>query len=1230
MRPPPSRIDRALRPTLWVLAALLIPLALVVGLGRELLPLVSQHKAQIEAELATRAGLYVRLGELDGGWRGLRPVVTARQVTLYHPDDPTRSLLTLPSLQLKMDWWATLRDISPRLAITLEGLSVTVFLDDTGRLQVRELMSLGRSDPAAAEQRLRWLLSQPELALVNSTVNWEAGPGHVQQIRDIRLQQARGRQDYRLRLDFRQQGSEAEQQLLLQVAGDPLAWQRLPWRAYLRLNDLTSWHAWTAWLPAGWSVDDLSGQASVWLSGTPGQRWPAFWLQAESVDATLDLPMIGQRRLTDVTGRFHLQVTQPRQGAASGWSLALDDVAGAVDGEAVPVNRFQLQVTDAAWELAAGRIRLGPVLQQLGDYVTLPEPLQQQLDALQPAAVLTRVRASGQRSDTAWSWRLAQAEFKGLQLATTERSPGVRNLAGWFSATPTHGLAYLDSRGLVADLQQVFREPTPLNRLTGGLRWLRQPAGWHVDSGLLRIANADAEGVAQFSLRWPDQGAPALELLARLQRASVANAYRYVPWPSAGDKTLAWLRRALKAGEVRRGDFLYSGTLGPGPRPGRFEMRLPLVNAELDYVPGWPAVQRLQGTVAIRGRALSVTAPSAQILSARATQLAADIPDLANPVLTVDAALALDLTDLQRLLSDSPLARHTGGLTDVLALAGPATAQLGLTVPLRSGGVQVSVDGMLQGASARLSRQRLDLSGLQGPVSFHSGRGLNAERLQGELWRGRPVQVSLQGEVRRDQWWRQRVSLSTPTPMSALATWSGLPLTQWFGGEALMAADVDIPVAAPGQVQLRIASDLVGVSSRLPAPLQKAAAQRLPLRYDGTLGGAGGDRAVAEIAGLGRVHLGWQNGRLQALHVGLGQAPLAQSQPGKTLALNWPSLDLNAWHGWWQRPSTQQALATDRAGVAWREIAVQLGQAQAGTHRLEQVRVTARPAEAGWLVRLAQLRLGEQPALGVLSGEAIVQHEASAWSLRPLVLKASGSRFDGEMTWASGRVQQTALAGELKTDSLSALLAQLTMPSFIEAGKSALTLDVSWPGSPEDFALKAVNGRFQAEIGKGRLKESAGINLLTRGFGLLNAGNLMRRLKLDFTDVTRKGLNFDQIKLQGELAAGVANPASFNLQGPTVNISGKGWVDISQRTLAQELRVGVPVSSAVPLVAGFLAGPVVGGALVAADLLLDKQLAKVTSLRYRISGPWQDLKLDDEALELPPGVSVDDLKEARP
>ena len=70
-----TKLDQTLHATLWLLAFTLIPLAVVVGLGREFFPLVANQKAWLEQTLSEQAGVYVRIGDLEGSW----PVMPLRQ-----------------------------------------------------------------------------------------------------------------------------------------------------------------------------------------------------------------------------------------------------------------------------------------------------------------------------------------------------------------------------------------------------------------------------------------------------------------------------------------------------------------------------------------------------------------------------------------------------------------------------------------------------------------------------------------------------------------------------------------------------------------------------------------------------------------------------------------------------------------------------------------------------------------------------------------------------------------------------------------------------------------------------------------------------------------------------------------------------------------------------------------------------------------------------------------------
>ena len=60
------------------------------------------------------------------------------------------------------------------------------------------------------------------------------------------------------------------------------------------------------------------------------------------------------------------------------------------------------------------------------------------------------------------------------------------------------------------------------------------------------------------------------------------------------------------------------------------------------------------------------------------------------------------------------------------------------------------------------------------------------------------------------------------------------------------------------------------------------------------------------------------------------------------------------------------------------------------------------------------------------------------------------------------------------------------------------------------------------------------------------------------------------------------------------------------KDVEQFFEISVPMSSAVPYAAAVVAGPIVGGALVAAEAVFDNSITKMTTLHYKVAGSWQN------------------------
>lgn len=1212
MSPTRRVVSHSAHGLLWLLAIVLIPLALAVGLGRELAPLLNQQKPAIERYVSEKTGLHIRVERITADWQGLSPSIHIDGVQIADPKQPQLTLLAVPRISTRPDWWASLRDLSPRLRSEVDGLALTLEPDSAGGVRVREFSGLRSSEPKALGDTLRWLFAQPSIALSNSALTWQAPKQLAQRVEDLTVSQFSRNNDYRAQVQFKLQGRDDIQRGVIRITGDPLAWQDAPWQIYLSVQNLKHWQPWAALLPAGWQFDLQSGQGELWLTGT-GNAPTQATLSVQAVSGRAKWPDSPPYRLRDLRGVFMVQ------GELARGRLAFSEVSGQLDGLAIPMQRGHVSWQPDALSVALAGLSLRDGYALAKREGVIPASFSAPLQRLNPTGFVPRMHIEAVRENKQWALRSANAEFKALSWQAYDTLPGANNMAGWIQASATEGLMYLDARGATINAPQVFREVISADTLRGGVRWYRRAQQWHVDSDVLSLNNADAKARVQFALQLPHDknSAPRLDLLAGLYDGQVASAWRYVPWRAAGDKSLAWLRKSLVAGQVPSGAFVFSGDVRPGrPGSGVLDMSFGMSNASLDYAAGWPTLQQLNGRVDIRGRALQVHADSGRIMGAQLRQTDARIADLKQSVLRVDSDLALDLVDLDRLLADSPLRSKTAGVAKRLAMRGEAQAQFSLTLPLASLDARVQVEARVNDATVGLAASPLTFQQVTGDIAFDSQRGLNGS-LNAQLW-DEPVQVTLASVQRANQWYSQALNVQAPVSADALSRCLGSDLSAVIAGSTPVTVALDLPVARAGSSDLRIRSDLQGLAILLPEPLAKRADSRAALNYQGKLG-EGMQMARASIAGKAQAGLTWRDNQLTRLLLRVGLPGLAwREQPGIGIEASVATLQLNDWQALLAPSKKLSAKPVTEALPRLQQLSVQSQSLRAGATDLGPVRLSMAREKNDWLIEaegIAPKALPQWPSTQ-LSARVKAQ-DKGGWLVAPLTLTQPAVEFTGEFGWGTGGAATSRLSGQVKTRASATLLSQLGLPASMESRRGQLDVALTWPGTPADVALDRVSGTLNARFNDGRLVGINQLNPLARVFGLVNASNLMRRLRFDFSDVTRKGLSFDSLDLSGELNQGIIKPADIDLAGPSLNLRGRGSVNTLTRQIDQRLRVDIPVSSAVPVVAGFLAGPVVGGALVAADLLLDKQLSRLTSVRYHVTGPWDNLRIDDEALVKP-------------
>jgi uncharacterized protein (TIGR02099 family) len=220
-------------------------------------------------------------------------------------------------------------------------------------------------------------------------------------------------------------------------------------------------------------------------------------------------------------------------------------------------------------------------------------------------------------------------------------------------------------------------------------------------------------------------------------------------------------------------------------------------------------------------------------------------------------------------------------------------------------------------------------------------------------------------------------------------------------------------------------------------------------------------------------------------------------------------------------------------------------------------------------------------------------------------LTVTGGNFNVSATgeWRGKDRGLGRVEGALTSNDVQATLKQLGYIPVIESKTGRMDFNLNWVGAPTGDALSQAVGHVQLELDKGQivgLKPGAG-----RVLGLTSVAALRRRLALDFSDLTDKGLAFDTVRGDFDLREGSAYTDNLLVKGPAAEIGLIGRVGLKNKDYDQTAVVTGSVSNSLPL-AALAGGPVVGAAVLLFTQVFKQPLKGLARGYYRITGSWDN------------------------
>jgi uncharacterized protein YhdP len=151
------------------------------------------------------------------------------------------------------------------------------------------------------------------------------------------------------------------------------------------------------------------------------------------------------------------------------------------------------------------------------------------------------------------------------------------------------------------------------------------------------------------------------------------------------------------------------------------------------------------------------------------------------------------------------------------------------------------------------------------------------------------------------------------------------------------------------------------------------------------------------------------------------------------------------------------------------------------------------------------------------------------------------------------------------------------------------------------------------QIAKGAFHRTSGAasNVAMKLISLINFDTWLRRLQLDFSDLLADGMAFDELNTRMRFATGTLHfdqPVKLDL--PSGRMRLEGSADLVAETIDAHLVATLPVGTNLPWIAALAGGLPAAAGVYITSRVFRRQVDRVSSLDYRVTGPWNDPQIE--------------------
>lgn len=941
------------------------------------------------------------------------------------------------------------------------------------------------------------------------------------------------------------------------------------------------------------------------------------------------------------------------------------------DSELIFSKKYLAEKKSTVYELMIDKISISNLSTLLHFFIDIPATAEEWVTKLKPEGDLHDIRLqlpSLQLAEIQPDNILLEIGFNHLTTNSYKNFPALKNFQGDLIFTTNKGQISFDNQDFAVHFPNFFEKPIWLKDMVGSIEWQKTDKGLNLQAKSLLIDNVYIQTKNDVQFFIPnDNSSPIIKLQSSFQGENITNINKYMPVKMMNPKLATWLQQAIKNVKKISGQISLKGPLYDFPFDagnGDFVAHANLEGVDLNYLPHWPQINDIDGTIDFHNRMMKIKAERAEILGAKLTKVSAVIPRITKGEidwLSIHGETKTDLKNGIQFVQKTPaLMQKFGGIFANMQGRGSMDLSLDLTVPITSEDIPTRSEAKiaLNKGQLTIAPWKVALQDITGFFYF-TEKSFVTNQVTAKLFNS-PVEINVTTEKAESPQSTTIVTADGHIALKELDPLFNNQFSNFVKGETDYHAKLTVPHQSPTSFLLEIFSNLQGVAIQLPTPFTKKADSKTYFRFALNAPKFGQTTLLTlSYSKQWNALLLFANEktgrRLDKAVIGIG--PDMPELPKNSVILltgYMPTLPIDEW----QKFSKQFSERNAGAGEIPFVLDMRSDQFELGGVTIPKPRIQIKSSDSSKLISIdssmmtgtveipndaedplniklerlvinsntgkdtsdATTSIDQIPSMKVLINQfhynnknfgrvkfTLNKRNKNAINIDNLEVIAPHLTVTAQGKWMT---KNTELTGILHINRLSRLLQAWGLPPAINSKRTEVKFNLNWNGSPLSFALTKLNGVFDLTMMNGSIEQLDQSTEAKLGIGkllsIMSLQTLPRLFTFDFSAVTNKGFTFDRLTSRFLLKMGNATTNDLEIDGPAARVEMKGRIGLAAEDYDVTVRIHPHVTQGIPVVAAFAGGPIAGAtALVVNQLIGDKVVGSMVSYSYTLKGSWQ-------------------------